>query len=686
VDLIDTVKNQLKAHRKAGLIGAAITVLAGFLLLKLQIFGVPAGGSLINLSYDLPFNARNNIWADQAVIVYLDEPSETELHQPSEAPWDRALHVQLLERLKEDGAKGVVFDVLFTDPGPPAADQKFAEAMRSCGKVILGAELVRIGGDATGLNERRHAGHKLSLPIDMFLNSAASIGLVMHIVDGDRAVRQHFQGFSLEDEPGLSWEAARLAGAEVTQKPEQRLTPRWFNYYGPPGTIPNVSYYQAILGGLSPGFFRDKVVFIGSKQTAGFTGTSLDVFKSPYARGSLTGNLSFPGVEVHATAFLNLVRQDWLTRLSEPAELAIMVVAGIVFGYGLTLFRPLTAIGAALAGMAAVCLSAFLLFSLGQIWFAWLIVTAAQIPLALLYSVVSNWLELYVQKRLLEHSLELHLPPKRIKELARRPELLKPGAEKQMLSIMFTDIANFTTFSEGMDSNDLARAMNEYFGTTIPCVHEAEGWVVKLIGDSIFALWNAPNQQSNHRELACRAAIHLRDQVLHFSGDESGIKLKTRIGLHTGLANVGNFGSATRIDYTALGESINLASRMEGLNKHLGTDILITRETREGASETITTRFAGHFRLKGFDKAVEVYELIGLRNEAEPTRPWRATFEQALRDFSQRDFDGAERGFRCTLEMRPGDGPAQFYLRQMAELRVHAPAIGWSGEIALKEK
>jgi adenylate cyclase len=304
----------------------------------------------------------------------------------------------------------------------------------------------------------------------------------------------------------------------------------------------------------------------------------------------------------------------------------------------------------------------------------------------LFYSVVFNWLELYVQKRVLEHSLARHLPPKRIKELVRRPELLRPGAEKQMLSIMFTDIANFTTFSEGMDSNDLARAMNEYFETALPCVHEAEGWVVKLIGDSIFAFWNAPEQQPRHRELACRAAIRLRDQVLHFSGDESGIKLKTRIGLHTGLANVGNFGSATRIDYTALGESINLASRMEGLNKHLGTDILITRETREGASETITTRFAGHFRLKGFDKAVEVYELIGLRDDAEPTPAWHATFELALRDFAQTDFDAAERGFRCTLEMRPGDGPAQFYLRQMAELRVHAPATGWSGEIALKEK
>src|SRR6266481_1245789 len=105
---------------------------------------------------------------------------------------------------------------------------------------------------------------------------------------------------------------------------------------------------------------------------------------------------------------------------------------------------------------------------------------------------------------------------------------------------------------------------------------------------------------------------------------------------------------------------------MEGLNKHLGTDILITRETQEAASENITTRFAGHFRLKGFEKAVAVYELLGLRGQAEPTREWRATFEHSLKAFSQSDFEAAERGFRCTLELRPGDGPTTFYLLQIA--------------------
>ena len=394
-----------------------------------------------------------------------------------------------------------------------------------------------------------------------------------------------------------------------------------------------------------------------------------------------------PGVEIHATQFLNLMRGDWLRRAPFRVEKLLFVgLFGLLFGYGLIQLRPTAATLSALSAVIGVGAGAYLLFVHSRFWFPWLIVIA-QIFFAWLGSVLFNSIQLYVQKRLLEHSLALHLPRGRIKQFVRRPELLKPGALKQMLSIMFTDIENFTKLSEGMDSDDLARIMNEYFETTIPCVHQSHGTVIKLIGDAILAVWNAPDQQPNHRELACRAAILLNNQDVKFTGKQVGLKLRTRIGIHTGLANVGNFGSTTRIDYTALGENVNLASRMEGLNKYLGTDILITRETQEGASGKITTRFTGRFRLKGFEKAVEVYELVGLGDQAEPTRAWREAFAQALEAFQRRNFDAAEAGFRCALKMRtPDDGPARFYLQQIAELRLHSPASDWAGEIELKDK
>jgi len=162
--------------------------------------------------------------------------------------------------------------------------------------------------------------------------------------------------------------------------------------------------------------------------------------------------------------------------------------------------------------------------------------------------------------------------------------------------------------------------------------------------------------------------------------------LRTRIGLHTGVANVGNFGSAERFGYDAIGENINLASRMEGLNKYLGTDVLITGDTYRAITGELITRRLGLFRLKGFEKAVEVFELVSELDKAAATDPWRETFAKGLECFERKSFEQAEGAFRHTLELKPNDGPASFYLERIAELRTHPPTGEWSGVIELKEK
>jgi adenylate cyclase len=369
-------------------------------------------------------------------------------------------------------------------------------------------------------------------------------------------------------------------------------------------------------------------------------------------------------------------------------ERSVIVVAGIILGLGLIQLRPLTAISVALVTAFGVAALAYYIFAYHRTWFAWLIIVAVQTPIALIWSVGFNALQLYVQNRLLEQTLALHVSPKRAKQL-RSKEFLKPGAEKQLLTILFTDIEGFTSFSEGMDSDELARFMNRYFETAVTeGVHKTEGTVVKYIGDAIFAFWNAPEQQSDHAARACEAALLLHTQETTYTKGETASRLRTRIGLHTGVANVGNFGSATRIDYTAIGENINLAARMEGLNKYLGTDVLITRDTKEGLDSRFITRLLGHFQLKGFEKAVEVYELVDRSERAEPSRPWRETFADGVKAFQSKSFDGAESAFRRTLDLRPNDGPSIFYLAKIAELRSdgHELPADWAGEIELKEK
>jgi adenylate cyclase len=235
-----------------------------------------------------------------------------------------------------------------------------------------------------------------------------------------------------------------------------------------------------------------------------------------------------------------------------------------------------------------------------------------------------------------------------------------------------------------MDPDELARLMNEYFQSAVShCIHETDGTVVKYIGDAIFAFWNAPDPQGDHAFLACDAALRFRALPVQ---TVNGTELVTRIGLHTGVANVGNFGSTARVDYTAIGESINLASRMEGLNKYLGTRVLITGETQREAGARLVTRYLGLFRLKGFEKAVAVYELLGYPAKEADTRPLRESFAVALDQFTKRSFAAAEAAFNSLVQSNGRDGPSKFYLEQIAELREADLPPDWKGEITLKDK
>ncbi len=280
--------------------------------------------------------------------------------------------------------------------------------------------------------------------------------------------------------------------------------------------------------------------------------------------------------------------------------------------------------------------------------------------------------------------LRLYLPPKLVRKFAKTREFLKPGAQTQTLTLLFSDIANFTSMSEGMNPNELAGLMNAYFEVAVSkCIHKADGTVSKFIGDAIFAFWNAPDEQQTHALLGCEAALLFREQAAQ---PIQGRLLPTRIGLHTGEANVGNFGSEERVDYTALGENVNLASRMEGLNKHLGTYCLMSGATKAAIGDRLLTRALGSFQLKGFEGLVAVHELIGRPDQAASTREWREAFAEALNNYEQRNLEFAELGFLRVLELRPNDGPSNFYLQRIAELAKETLPENWATYTILKEK
>ena len=641
---------------------------------------------LVDPSYDIPFLKRPVVKPREVVMVWMDDDSHRELGQPYNTSWDREMYARLVERLTAEGARAVVFDIVFSDRHPtnPEGDEHFARAMKANGRVILGADFVYTA-------ERLPT---VMRPVDLFLDAAADWGIVQLTMEQDFMVRRHLHvppDPDAENFSSMTWQAAKLVAVPDAQNEQNRFIERWMNYYGPPprektpeGTIPGVSFHRALeVNGFCPaGFFSNKVVFVGAKLRTVFSGERKDELRSPY-----TSKLEFiPGVEVQATQFLNLLRHDWLTRFSPRTESLTILALGLLFGLGLTLFRPLQASGLALLGAAVITGVAYYLFWKQRIWFPWLVVVAAQIPIALLWSIIYNSISSYIQNRLLEQSLSLYLSPKQVQRILKEPGLRKPGGSKQVISILFSDIASFSRISEQLDPQDLVQLLNNYYEATIRCIHETEGTVVDIIGDAIFAIWNAPEEQPDHKERMVRAALLFQKNVTQFNGRSGSLALHTRVGLHTGEVVVGNVGSSEHFDYTAIGENVNLASRLEGLNKQLGTDVLMTRVAIPEKNGDSVTRDVGRFLFKGFENVTQVNELVVTDVSPEKRRLWLEAFATALAQFQKKDFTNAEAGFKRTIELRGEDGPSSFYLKQIAELRQRELASDWAGEIELREK
>lgn len=362
---------------RAGLTGAVLASLAGVTLL---IF--PFGDALKRWSFDLLTALKPTQPVDEVVLVYIDDISHTKLNQPYDAPWDRELDARFVERLRVFGVRAIGFDVLFDQPGSKAAaDTAFAGAIRKHGKVVLGATLSR--GDYFGLATEL----QLKLPATNLVAAANGWGFVELHVDPDDMIRRHSAG--PEDIPSLSWRMATMLGAPATTADGGQRVERWMNYYGSGEAIPSVSYFKILedADSVPASFFEDKIVIIGAGSKSGYTGKRKDQFRNPYTW--LTGRFS-PGAEVHATALLNLLRNDWLRRPPWWAELGIILLFGIGAGLGLARFRPPAAtMMAVLGGVAALGLS-WLWLTFAHVWFGWLIVALVQLPVALLCAVVNR--------------------------------------------------------------------------------------------------------------------------------------------------------------------------------------------------------------------------------------------------------------------------------------------------------
>lgn len=356
-----------EAHRRIGTVATITTVLIGWILLL--PLGTP--NPLVRSSYDLLQLFLPDHHRADPVIIYMDEQAMQDYQQKPGQPWPRSLHARLLDRLSKDRPRIVVFDVTLTQAGDPAADEDLARAIRENGRVVLAGEMEPFKG---------FAGYTIVEPLELFRTNAASWGIPKIETDPDRVARRYHAGD--DQQPDLAWAAATVAGAPVTRHPERRLKERrWLNYYGSARPFEGVSMTYTNAETSERGFFTDKAVFIGGKPETLLRGEITDVFGTPFTQWN---SRFIPGVDITAIAYANLMHGEWLRRTEMFAELGLLLLTGVISGFGLHKLRLRTAIWISLLLAVVVVAGSIAQVSSSQVWFPWMVVMV-QLPCALAF-------------------------------------------------------------------------------------------------------------------------------------------------------------------------------------------------------------------------------------------------------------------------------------------------------------
>lgn len=647
------------------------------------------GELLARLSFDFPQMCRASATPPDACILYMDDDSARELKQAE--PYDRRIHAEVVRQLKEAGARAVFFDIVFSgERGEPntEADTQLASALKDFGEAYIGGAIDKASSDRTN-------SVKLTPPKPIFRKEGIPWGLlVFQPIDSDFGIRAMYSG--TEQVPALSWRLAEKLAGNLPKTPEERLKLRWLRYYGRTGTILNFPYYLVLNPNGTPdaegkvtrlpeGAVKDKIVFIGGRNSlAGGAGDTKDEFRTPYT--SLPGGKFAPGVEIHATATLNLLHGEWLTRLPNDVEKRIVFWLGFALTVLLMPRAPWLVIVSCIGSGIGVAWLAFEGVQTWHVWGNWL-VPALALPI---FVALANYLFEGRRRNAIIGAFGKYLSPEMAKQISTQDVDLKPGGKVVEGTIMFTDLEGFTSLSEELDDPArLSHILATYFTQCTGHVLELKGTIAKFIGDAVLAVWGAPLPDEEHVRNAVLSAWRLhKDSEILIDGKPllvRGKKVRTRIGVHTGQVLAGNLGSEQRFDWTVIGDPVNLAARLESLNKHLGTSVLISHDAFLKMGPGFTTRRLGAFIMKGKAAALVIHELLG-EEGVDAVPQWLPDFNTGVAAFEKGDTALAGEVFRKVIDVRGGtDGPSRFYLEELAR-RVAEASQAWDPEIELHEK
>ena len=555
-----------------------------------SLFGLLEG--IERWAYNVRFDLRGPMKPKTPIVVVsIDEDSFDELGL--QWPWPRAIHGQFLDIVSQGRPAAIGFDIVFPEPSSkgPEDDREFAEAVGRAGNVVLGSAFTEVKGPYAvkeGLNP----------PITVLRQQAAAYGFVTVIPDEDAFVRSTvltrvFQGVELSSFDLHLYRIGVKAGIRAGPLPHTRSV--LVNYRGGPHTFLTIPYYQVLNGEVKPDVLTGSIVLIGS------TSPGLhDVFPTPFApRGEM------PGVEIHANVLETLFQRIPLSRVSVWVVVVLTVIGGLLGVWLTDRLRPLPALSLIFLLAAGYAVATFVLFVGARLW-----MDVAGVPAALLLGYGATVVENFIRAQREKQRLSRYFSPAVVAEIVRQKEDAYLASARRRMTVLFSDIRGFTSMSEKMTPEDVVTLLREYFTVMTDVVFQHGGTVDKYIGDGVMALYNVPFDQPDHAAQAVRTALVFQDRLKPLAGRfraKYGTDLNCGVGIHTGDAVVGTIGSEQRLEYTAIGDTINLGSRLEGITKDFHVSIIISESTYEEVKGQFIMRYLGEVKIKGKEIPVQIY-------------------------------------------------------------------------------
>ena len=593
---------------------------------------------------------------DDIVIVSIDDKSLQELGR---WPWPRDRFARVIENLNQSAVIGI--DISFFEPAE--GDSELADSLKTS-NVVLAMEYTSF----SYINDELY-GESLLKPTSTLGTQGVDFetGFVNLYTDSDGVTRSFIPHISgIEDHDHFSM---LVVGEYLGSTPNLGNSRMLIKFFAPPEGYNYISFSDIYNNKTDPSYFKDKIVLIGA--------TASDLHDDAVVPIS---NQAMPGVEINANLVQSILTRDFLHYQDDVSAVGIIFLFSVLAG--ILLYRFRIHIATILLAILAIVYIFFSIYTFDSGIIMNVLYPLLSIALVYIILVVIYYLTEEKSRKWITSVFGKYVSPVVIENLIKNPDKINLGGEKRNITLFFSDIRGFTSISERLEPEELVHLLNEYLTEMTSIITKDQGLVDKYMGDGIMAFWGAPLDQIDHAKMACSSSLEMMDKLRELQKKwkkEDIPSFDIGIGLNSGDAIVGNMGSNSRFDYTAMGDNVNLASRLEGLNKIYGTNIIISENTHKIVEDKFESRKLDVVKVKGKKKPILIFELLSHKDKtSKKQRDFIRLYEAGLEHYFKKKWKESIKSFQASIKLIDDDA-SHVFIKRCQEFLNNPPPKDWDG-------